>query len=102
MLELKVAQFLPKEAKMYPTQFYLKINVFQNSPTVIKYFGYSLMKLVTQNFQKSPNLVTLVWTWDKVQQGFIATFRQKPIPNWTKNLPWIVSAGFNWCLIGSM
>ena len=40
--------------------FYLKINVFQNSPTVIKYFGYSLMKLVTQNFQKSPNLVTLV------------------------------------------
>ena len=31
MLALKGAQFLPKVAQMYPKQFYLKIDVFQNS-----------------------------------------------------------------------
>ena len=34
MLELKLAQFLPKVAKMYPKQYYLKLDAFENSPKI--------------------------------------------------------------------
>ena len=44
---------------MLPKQFFLKLEVFQNSPKVTIHLGNFCNKKFTQNFEKSPNLVTL-------------------------------------------
>jgi len=50
---------------MYPQQIYLKSDVFQNSPKGPQNILATLArKFVTKNFQKSPNLVTLVVSTD--------------------------------------
>ena len=60
MLELKAAQFLPKVAQNVSTAVLLKIDVLQNSPKGHTSILATLVrKFVTENFQKSPNLVTL-------------------------------------------
>ena len=61
MWQLKTAQLFQKLPKKYPQQFNLKSDGFQNSPKGHQIFWLPpiVLKFVTKNFKKSPNLVTL-------------------------------------------
>ena len=41
---------------MHGNKFYLKVDVFKNSPKVSEYLGYFVRKLITENFQTLPDL----------------------------------------------
>ena len=57
----KGSVILPKVAPKSPSSFYLNIDFFRYSPSNHHLFGQLLKeKLCPKNFQKSPNLVTLV------------------------------------------
>ena len=51
------------------SSFYRKRDVFQSSPQSTKYLGYYCQRIVTKNFEKSPNLATLA-RWGYVPYSF--------------------------------
>ena len=59
MLE-KQHKFFQKLPKNKHRSLYLKSYVSQNSPKVIKHFGYFFLKYAANNFQKQLTLVTLI------------------------------------------
>ena len=54
--------FLQKLQKSSHIHFYFKRDAYKVAQKVTKHFGFYLRKFVTENFQKSPNLVTLLVT----------------------------------------